>query len=113
VPGVQFGLSGSLEYAKASGATSGITAIALLAGPTFNFPFTDDISDAFFLFGGAGFTYASTGSASATEFTFGFAIGKRFEIVDHVCYRPNFGMVKVSGVDPTFNVTPLAFSFVF
>lgn len=90
--------------------------INLMVGPTFNFmnTTTGDISDAMFLFAGAGFSMAkAAGGTSNTDFMFGAELGKRFKVWDNISYRPSFGFTKVGSAQIAFNVNLLNVSILY
>lgn len=89
--------------------------IGLLVGPTFNFmnAVDGDISDAMFLFVGAGFAMAKVSGVSATEFQFGAELGKRIKVWDNISYRPSFGFTKVGSAQLAFNVNLLNVSILY
>ena len=117
-------LGGKLGFAFGDGlgstATTAVTGtghqVMLMVGPTFNFMNTTsgDISDAMFLFAGAGFSMAKVaGAASSTDFAFGAELGKRFKLWDNISYRPSFGFMKVGSAQVAFNVNLLNVSILY
>lgn len=104
---LQFGLKSAVAYSEATATTIA----AVLAGPTINFPVTD-LRDSFFLTGAFGFTYLEVSSGSTTKFSFGFELGKRFQILENFSYRPAVSITKVSGASMRFGVSLLSFSLI-
>lgn len=109
-------LGGSLNFGFNDMGTGTGYSIGLLVGPTFNFMNTTagDISDAVFLFAGAGFNMMKVGGGSSnTDFQFGADLGKRFKIWDNISYRPSFGFRKVGSAQVAFNVSLLNISVLY
>ena len=110
---LQMGLLSSLQYA--SGSSSSVTVSGTLyeivAGPTLNIPIGQpDIREALFISALAGIATGSIsagasgagGSASITptgtiNFELIAVVGKRFQLLDNVVFRPNIGLELVSG----------------
>jgi hypothetical protein len=122
MPGVMIGISPSIQYYNnASGTSVNDTRISFLAGPTVNFPFTDNFENAFYLFGGVGMVYDSnptlvSPSVSQTNFQFGFELGKRFQLFEHLVYRPSVGFTKETGTNAPngiFTINVLSFAAAF
>jgi hypothetical protein len=126
MPGFMVGIEPSIAYTNNQpNTTTSNTSISFLAGPTVNFPFTDKFDDAFYLFGGVGMVYNSAGTvtitngnattASSTNFEFGFELGKRFQLFEHVIYRPSISYTKVTsaGLNGTFAFNVLSFAAAF
>lgn len=94
-------------------------AMGILVGPTFNFmgSTAGDISDAMFIFAGAGFNMdknnTTANGLTATDFQFGAEAGKRFKIWDNVTWRPSFSFTKVGTAKPLYAVNLVNFSVLF
>jgi|GEM_PF-6396054 len=111
---IQLGGKVNVNFANNGTATGNM--IGLLVGPTFNFmnAVSGDISDAMFLFVGAGFAMVKpAGGTSNTDFQFGAELGKRMKVWDNISYRPSFGFTKVGSGQVAFNVNLLNVSILY
>ena len=104
-PGWQVGIVGNLANNAAG------TSWSARAQLTANFPMESDLKDAIFLF--VNFGLNDTGTSSDPILAAG--LGKRFEIVQNVSWRPNVGIEKSfatgAGIDFVINVVEISALF--
>jgi hypothetical protein len=106
-----------LEIGTNSGfSTSGGTSfLALRVGPTFDLPIdSTGIRNAVYLRALGGISYTNSGAGS-TNFAYEFQIGKRFEILHDILWKPAFDMsgIAATGANPYFMLIPVQFAFAF
>jgi hypothetical protein len=91
------------------------TSLGLLVGPEYNFN-KSDVGDSFYAALQAGITFESeSGGFSSSTFEATAIIGRRFEMLEHICWSPSVEYVYYASV-PHFNgltLTPLALSVIF
>lgn len=109
----QFQISGDLGFTT----TSGLTVLAILAGPTYNFsPNGESTTNAFFAGARVGMVHVSAGSlSSSTDLAYLVEAGKRFELFSNVSWKPKFtiGSTTATNAPLVFTLTPVSFSFLF
>jgi hypothetical protein len=119
IPGLQLSLD--VGYLTVHAYSANTWAFGALAGPVVNFPFEQDLRNAFFASakygaGVIGGTYITSGSDNSRGIL-DFSIGKRFKIFEHVSYTPEIGFSDVLGggdsSDPTSSSSSTAFRVVF
>lgn len=78
------------SFSSNPGATN--TVFSLAVGPQYNF--CADIQNSFYALAGIGVQTVSSGAASATTnaFKYLFGVGKRFELLEHVVWSPEFNL---------------------
>lgn len=85
---------------------SSVTTFALTAGPQFNFGEYSRMNQFF-----AAFRPGILSAGGGSSFLLNAVIGKRFEIVPAVSYRPNFGITfRAAAGEASFDLSPLAIS---
>jgi hypothetical protein len=106
VPGFQIGLNGSVFHLS----TADLTVLQFLVGPTLNIPLgSRAIYDTLYLTFRGGIV-----DGTATEGAIEGEVGVRIRLVEHVTYRPGFGVLKIlDGSDALFIVRPVQFGFHF
>jgi hypothetical protein len=112
-PYIQIGVSGDVLYTNVANISG--TTFDVLGALTFNIPISgrdSDMQNAFFLDAKGGIEIQSIGLLSPTYFILEATAGKRFEILQGVCYRPEIGVQDVNG-SWAFLVRALSFSFMF
>lgn len=105
-PAFQFGVNGSVFHLSAAD----LTVIQFLVGPTLNIPLgRRAIYDSLYLTFRGGLV-----DGNATEAAIEGELGVRIYLVEHVTYRPGFGILKIlDGSDALFILRPVQFAFHF
>ncbi|MBC7384567.1 MAG: outer membrane beta-barrel protein [Cryobacterium sp.] len=96
--------------------SNGLTVYTLTVGPTFNFlQANDTVLNSFFLSPVIGLARASYSGLSTTDFAYGLEVGKRFALTSTIAWKPSIAMTNTTatGSDPTFTISPIAFSLIF
>jgi hypothetical protein len=108
---LQIGFSGDVLYTNVANIPA--TTFDILVGPTLNIPLKDDdFENAIFIDAMAGMEIQTVGLISPTWFIAQANLGKRFEIIKDLSYRPDIGVQVINGAW-SFVVRALAFSFMF
>lgn len=112
-PNLQLSTELAFDYSSQSNQSSSV--FYALAGPTLNIPIqSDDLMDAFFVTPEAGIAIGDSSRArSQTKFAYKLMVGKRFKLTDHISYRPELYLFKMSDVDMYFYIVPFSFSLFF
>ena len=109
---LQIGIVGG--YGISSSFGSNTTALTLLVGPTLSIPLGMGFKNAFFVSLGVGVEYRSNPDLDeySTVPVLSALLGKRFQILPHLVYRPTIGLFR-EGENNHLALNPLALSVVF
>jgi hypothetical protein len=94
----------------------GATGWSLAVGPTFNYAIGDGgISNAVYLTTAGGIEWNNLAGSGSSTFAYHVELGKRFELVHGVAWKPAFIVsgVTETGSNPQFRLVPVQFSFHF
>jgi hypothetical protein len=90
-PQVEVGVNLTILAFNASASTSSV--FTAMVGPTYNF--CEDVSNSFYAkaYIGLGEFYNGTLGPNFSKVSYEFAVGKRFEIIPHVTYKPEIAYI--------------------